>query len=336
MFKEEGKKVKFSGQLAAASMIGGFVLAVSACGPGVTGGSSDGEYPSQRIEIIVPYGAGGATDTHARSLADGLSTDLGVNVQIVNKPGSGGAIGTSEAAQAAADGYELLFAPASAFTSVPNLQEVSYSEEDFEGIAMMHQQGYGLVAKAAEYESLDDLSAADGRITYAFTGTGNPTHLAAESFAQEAGLEVEGVPFDAATDAIQAVRGGQVDFTIADLNIAGAQVEQDDDLVALAVSTEERQEKMPDVPTFHEEGYMPDDVYAARFALAAPAGTPEETISTLRASTDAVLESEAFGEFAETNYLYPSPYDDPQQWFTEWVPEERDRVAAKFDEFGIG
>lgn len=329
-------KVKFSARLTTASVIGSLVFAVSACGPGVSGASGDDDYPSQRIEIIVPYGAGGATDTHARSLADGLSTELGVNVQIVNQPGSGGAIGTSEAAQATADGYELLFAPASAFTSVPNLQAVSYSEADFEGIAMMYQQGYGLVASTDDFESLEDLASADGRITYAFTGTGNPTHLAAESFAQEAGIEVEGVPFDAATDAIQAVRGGQVDFTIADLNIAGAQVDQDDDLIALAVSTEERQEQMPDVPTFHEEGYMPDDVYAARFALAAPAGTPDETLSTLRESIDTVLTSDSFGEFAEANYLYPSPYEDPQEWFTEWVPEERDRIATKFDEFGIG
>lgn len=328
--------MKSSMRLTAASVIGGLVIAVSACGPGVSGGSGGGDYPSKRIEIIVPYGAGGATDTHARSLADGLSTELGVNVQIVNQPGSGGAIGTSEAAQASPDGYELLFAPASAFTSVPNLQNVSYSEEDFEGIAMMYQQGYGLVAGADDFESLDDLASADGRITYAFTGTGNPTHLAAESFAQEAGIEVEGVPFDAATDAIQAVRGGQVDFTIADLNIAGAQVDQDDDLVALAVSADERQEQLPDVPTFQEEGYMPDDVYAARFALAAPAGTPDETLETIRESTDAVLTSESFGEFAKTNYLYPSPFDDPQKWFTEWIPKERDRVKTKFDEFGIG
>src|SRR5699024_1986327 len=241
-----------------------------------------------------------------------------------------------EAAQAAADGYELLFAPASAFTSVPNLQEVSYSEEDFEGIAMMHQQGYGLVAKAAEYESLDDLSAADGRITYAFTGTGNPTHLAAESFAQEAGLEVEGVPFDAATDAIQAVRGGQVDFTIADLNIAGSQVSQDEELVALGVSTEERQEQLPDVPTFHEEGYIQDEVYAARFALAAPAETSASTIESIREASAAVLESDSFGEFASANYLYPSPHEDAEEWFTEWIPEERERTAAKFEEVGIG
>lgn len=328
--------MKLSARLTAVSVIGSLALAVSACGPGMSGGAGGDEYPSQRIEVIVPYGAGGATDTHARALADGLSTELGVNVQIVNQPGSGGAIGTSEAAQATADGYELLFAPASAFTSVPNLQTVSYSEEDFEGIAMMYQQGYGLVAGADDFTSLEDLASAEGRLTYAFTGTGNPTHLAAESFAQESGIEVEGVPFDAATDAIQAVRGGQVDFTIADLNIAGAQVSQDEDLVALAVSTEERQPQMPDVPTFHEEGYMPDDVYAARFAMAAPAGTPDETISTLRDSIDTVLTSDSFGEFAETNYLYPSPFDDTQEWFAEWIPEERDRVATKFEEFGIG
>lgn len=329
-------KVKFSTRLTAVSVTSGLVLAVTACGPGMSGGGGDDDYPSERIEIVVPYGAGGATDTHARALAEGLSTELGVNVQIVNQPGSGGAIGTSEAAQATPDGYELLFAPASAFTSVPNLQTVSYSEEDFVGIAMMHQQGYGMVAGADDFESLDDLASADGRITYAFTGTGNPTHLAAESFAQETGLEVEGVPFDAATDAIQAVRGGQVDFTIADLNIAGAQVDQDEDLVALAVSTEERQPQMPDVPTFHEEGYMADDVYAARFAMAAPADTPEETISTLREGIGTVLTSDSFSEFSEANYLYPSPYDDPQEWFTEWIPEERDSVATKFEAFGIG
>ena len=317
------------------AVLGAMTLAVTACGPGATGGSSDDDFPSQRVEIVVPYGAGGATDTHARALAEGLTDEMGVDVQIVNQPGSSGAIGTSEVGQANADGYQLLFAPASSFTSVPNLQDVSYSEEDFSGIAMMHQQGYGVVARASDYEELADLADEDGRVTYAFTGTGNPTHLASESFAQEAGLEVEGVPFDAATDAIQAVRGGQVDFTVADLNIAGAQVSQDDELVALAVSTEERQEQLPEVPTFHEEGYMPDDVYAARFALAAPKDTPESTVESIRKATGAVLESESFSEFASTNYLYPSPHDDAQQWFTEWIPEERERTAEKFDEFGI-
>jgi tripartite-type tricarboxylate transporter receptor subunit TctC len=320
----------------AIAMTGGLMLSAAACGPGMSGGGGGGEYPSDRVEIVVPYGAGGATDTHARALAEELGTDLGANVQIVNRPGSSGAIGTSDVAQAAADGYTLIFAPASAFTSVPNLQDVSYSEDDFAGIAMLHQQGYGLVAAADSYESLEDLASAEGRITYALTGTGNPTHLAAETFAKEAGLDAEGVPFDAATDAIQAVRGGQVDFAIADLNIAGAQVDQDEELAALAVTTEERQPQLPDVPTFHEVGYLEDEVFAARFALAAPAGTPDEVLTTLRDSTATVLESDSFGAFADANYLYPSPVDDPQRWFTDWIPNERDHVAEQFDEFGIG
>lgn len=328
--------VNISKYAKAASLLGAMALTVSACGPGMSGGSGGGDFPSQRVEIIVPYGAGGATDTHARALAEQLTEELGVDVQIVNQPGSSGAIGTSEAAQAKADGYQLLFAPASSFTSVPNLQEVSYSEDDFTGVSMMFEQGYGLVAAASDYEDLGDLADADGRVTYAFTGTGNPTHLVAESFAQEAGIEVEGVPFDAATDAIQAVRGGQVDFTVGDLNIAGAQVSQDDELVALAVSTEERQERLPDVPTLHEEGYMPDDVYASRFALATPAETPEETVEAIREATDAVLNSDEFSEFATANYLYPSPHDDAEKWFTDWIPEERERTADKFEEFGIG
>lgn len=324
------------GRLKAVSVLGVVALAVTACGPGATGGSDGDEFPSQRIEIIVPYGAGGATDTHGRALAEGLTEEMGVDVQIVNLPGSTGAIGTSEGAQANADGYQLLFAGASAFTSVPNLQEVSYSEQDFTGISMLYQQGYGLVTRASDYEELEDLASEDGRITYAYTGTGNPTHLASENFAREAGLDVEGVPFDAATDAIQAVRGGQVDFTVTDLNIVGAQVSQDDELVALAVTTEERQEQLPDVPTFHEAGYIPDDVYAARFALAAPAETPESTVETIREATGAVLESDSFSEFASANSLYPSPHEDAEQWLMEWVPEERERTAVQFEEFGIG
>lgn len=318
------------------SMIGTAALVMTACGPGVTGGSSGSDFPSQRIEIVVPYGAGGATDTHARSVAEGVAGELGVNVQVVNKPGSSGAIGTSETAQANADGYELLFAPASSFTSVPNLQSVSYSEDDFAGISMMFEQGYGLVTRAADFEDLEDLASQEGRVTYAYTGTGNPTHLTAEDFADEAGLEVEGVPFDAATDAIQAVRGGQVDFAIGDLNIAGAQVAQDEDLTALAVTTEERQSQLPEVPTFHEEGFLPDEVYASRFAIAAPTGTPDEVIEILRGAFDTVLTSDAHTEFAEANYLYPSPHTDAQAWFVEWIPQERELVATKLDEFGIG
>ncbi|WP_051297816.1 tripartite tricarboxylate transporter substrate binding protein [Brevibacterium album] len=323
-------------RVAALTAIGTAALLLSACGPGVTGGSADGEFPSKRIEIVVPYGAGGATDTHARAVADGMAGELGVDVQVVNKPGSAGAIGTSETAQAGADGYELLFAAASSFTAVPNLQEISYSEDDFTGVAMMFEQGYGLVVHEDDFTDLADLASQDGRVTYAYTGTGNPTHLASEDFAAEAGLEAEGVPFDAATDAIQAVRGGQVDFAIADLNIAGSQVSQDEELAALAVTTEERQEQLPDVPTFHEEGYLGEEVYASRFALAAPAGTPEETVGVLRGAVETVLGSDSFSEFAASNYLYPSPHTDAEEWFTTWIPEERELVAGKFDEFGIG
>lgn len=314
---------------AATTALGCVLLAASGCAP-----PGDEEYPDDPVEIIVPFAAGGATDAVTRALAEGLEDSLDTSVLVVNRPGGGAAIGATEVANSDPDGHTVFLATGSSFTTTPLLQDVDYSPDNFRGVVGVADQPYLLiVAEDSDWQELEDVEGAD-HVTFAVTGNGNNTHLATGSFLNDLGVEHEAVPFDDATTAIQAVNGDQVDMAAVDLNIAAPQAE-DGRVRALAVTSEERIEDLPDVPTFTESGFEGSSGILSRMALAVPAETEDDRVETLRAATEEVIASSDFQEFAEANYLLDAEFSGGDEWMEDFVPQDRERAEALFEEMDL-
>ena len=304
----------------------------------LTGGAAcdagDAEFPFDRFELIVPYNPGGSNDTAGRLLASEVESISGQQVVVVNRPGGGAAVGITEAMSAPADGYNMVITPNSAFASVPLVQEVSYTPEDFRSVGPLYDQPHIIVShKDSDIQSLDDLEQVTDRITYTILAQGHVTHLSLGSVLNDMGLEAEPVPYDSATDSLQAVTSGQVDVGIIDMNIAVPQVESGD-VTALAINTEERHPAFPDIESLVEAGYPDGAGYLSRNMISVPADTPDEVATELQSLLTEAYESEAYQQFMEENYLLEPEYEGAA-FIEEFIPEERERLVAAFDDLGI-
>jgi tripartite-type tricarboxylate transporter receptor subunit TctC len=173
-------------------------------------------YPTRPITLIVPWPAGGSTDTHLRKVAELASKQLGQPIIVENKPGFGGMLGPSQMAKnAAPDGYTLSQITVNAFRA-PYLQKVDWDPmNDFTYIIGVSGYTFGLVVKAdSAFKTFNDLvayaKANPGQMSYGSTGTGTSPHLLMEVVADKAGVKLLHVPFKGNADSTQALMGGHV------------------------------------------------------------------------------------------------------------------------------
>jgi tripartite-type tricarboxylate transporter receptor subunit TctC len=173
-------------------------------------------YPSRPITLIVPWPAGGSTDTHLRKLSEIASRHLGQPIVIENKPGAGGMLGPAGMARSAApDGYTLSQLTVAAFRQ-PYMQKVDWDPlRDFTYIIGVSGYSFGMVVKTdSPFKTFDDLiayaRANPGKMSYASTGTGTSPHLLVEELAGKAGVQLLHVPFKGNADSTQALLGGHV------------------------------------------------------------------------------------------------------------------------------
>lgn len=312
------------------------LLTAALAGCGASGGSGGAaeDYPTKNIEMLVGFAPGGHNDTTARKFAASLEDELGQKILVVNRPGGGGVLASTEAANAQPDGYSLLFAPTGAFTSGMLQQSVSYDFGDFRSIQPVADNGFVVAVPAdSPYKSLDDLSEASGRLTYSSFGEGHPTHLIGAEVAAVKGFEAENVGYDGSPTALQAIVNGDVDYGIQDVTSAQPRLKSGE-IRALAISTAERVEALPDVPTVVEEG-VENAVFTGSQALVVQAEAPENVIATLEEAAGNAVADPEFVEFVETN-AGTVPDVEGEKWFTETVPAERDRFVEMYERLGIG
>src|SRR5262249_27096089 len=173
------------------------------------------DFPSRQIEIVVPFVAGGTTDTIARALGHRLSEKFGQPVVINNRPGAGGAIGTAAVAKAAPDGHTLLIHTI-AFATNPSLQKQPYDPiQDFAPITQIASLPLMLVVHPSlPVQNVAQLIALakekPGQLDYASSGIGTSPHLAAEMFKQMAGINLVHIPFKGNAEVMNAMLGGHV------------------------------------------------------------------------------------------------------------------------------
>lgn len=175
------------------------------------------EYPERAIELTIPAGAGGGTDTSARKLAILLEEALGTSIAVLNVGGGGGSVGASQFMQAKPDGYSLFATWNSPLTTVPQVQNVAYSLESFTPIASTSETAYTLCVKAdfpaaTGEEFLTELAANPAKYTYGNDGIGGTMQLAAERIFQIKNIDAIAIPFGGAGETLQNFLGGHVDI----------------------------------------------------------------------------------------------------------------------------
>ena len=255
-------------------------------------------YPTQPIKVIVPYGAGSATDILARRTGASLTSLLGQAVVVDNKAGGSGAIGASFAARAPADGYTLFFGTTQTQSVNPHLLEtMSYDPmKDFAPVGIHTWLPYAIVVNANSklntYADLRAAAAADpGKLTYASIGNGTTSHLIMLLLQQRTNLKLTHVPYRGSAQAQTDLIGGQVDMTF-DTVVSMLPHIKSGKLRPLAVSTLKRSPLLPDVPTLHELGVSNFEV-GAWLGLLAPAGTPKYIVDKLNQELNMALDDEA-------------------------------------------
>jgi len=246
-------------------------------------------WPTRPVRIIVPFGPGGPTDIFGRLMAQKFSEQLGKQFYVENILGGAGNVGTGQAARAAPDGHTILL-NVSAFVTNPAFTKAPYDPvEDFAPVSLPVASAIAvLVHPSVPAKTIADLVALiranPGQYSYATGGAGAQPHLAFEQFRVSLGLDIVHVPFTGAGPAVAALVAGHVKIGISSLPPAMEQIKAGS-LRALALTSQMRSSKLPDIPTVAQAGYpiLEGDQWLGIFV---PVGTPPEIIATLRRLID--------------------------------------------------
>lgn len=243
-------------------------------------------YPNRPIKIVVPYAAGGAVDTVARTIGQPLSEALKQPVIVDNRRGASANIGMEIAANAAPDGYTLLMASNGIATNMALFPQLKFDgQRDFAPIARIGYAPLVIVVPASSpAKSLKDLlamaKAEPGKLTYASAGNGSSGHLAGELLKSKAQIDVLHVPYKGGAPAITDLLGERISFMPINPVEVMAHIRGAGRLRALAVASDKRFPALPDVPTVAEAG-LPGYEASVWWGLVAPAKTPPEIVRQL-------------------------------------------------------
>jgi tripartite-type tricarboxylate transporter receptor subunit TctC len=247
-------------------------------------------FPDRPIRLIVPFAAGGGTDSIARDMARTLGEKLGQAVVVENRGGGGGSIGANVVAHAAPDGYTLLFATSTFVTNAAAEATSTYDvEKSFQPIALIGR-GPLLVVTSKDLgvksvAELRELAAKKpGAINFCSAGNGSINHLSGELFKQRANVQMTHVPYKGSGPATMDLLAGRVQVFFATVPTILPQV-KDHRVQLLAVTSKTRSPLFPDTPTMAEAG-IPDFDISTWWGVLAPAGTPPDVVNKLNTAVN--------------------------------------------------
>ncbi len=269
--------------------------------------SAQASYPTQPITFIVPYAAGGSSDTRSRQVAQHMSETLGVPVVVENKPGASGNIGTAHVARAKPDGYTIglgNFAPMSVnkalygdtlpFDPAKDIQPIALIERGAMVLAVNSNSAY-----QSAQELIADAKANPDKLNYASTGAGGASHLITELFKQRGGFDATHIPYRGGAPAVNDLIGGNVDMYLELASLFIPHLSANEPRIrALAISAENRVTALPDLPTFKELGI--DLVGSNWFGVVAPAGIPQDVLAKLNDAVNQALRDESYRKIVES------------------------------------
>jgi tripartite-type tricarboxylate transporter receptor subunit TctC len=286
-------------------------------------------WPEKQVELINPWGAGGAADLQARKLAETISKDLGQPMVVRNVTGAGGAIAYNEVHKAKPDGYTMIWY-SGAINTLAVRKQIKFDHKDFDSIAGVGIETIAIaVNKTAPWKDFKEFVAHikqnPGKVTVGNSGMGSVTHLVPVLMATRIGAQVVHVPFGTGL-AVASLMGGKIDASSQHPAEVLSQVKAGEVRV-LAVSSEKRINLWPDVPTMKELGV--DVVYDQWRGFAAPKGTPPAVIEKMSALIKRAVESQEWADFTASVGTTPV-YRDPVS-FGKFVAE-MDKVTKEIAE----
>jgi tripartite-type tricarboxylate transporter receptor subunit TctC len=250
-------------------------------------------YPTKTITMIVPFAAGGPTDTVARLIAQSMGTKLKQQIIVENVGGAGGTIGAGRVAKATPDGYTIFVHHIGHATAPSLYRKLTYNAIDsFEPVGLITDVPMTIVARgnfpAKDIkEFLSYVKANKDKVTYANAGVGSASHLCGMLFMTAIGTDLTTVPYKGTGPAMNDLLGGQVDFMCDQTTNTTSQIKSGK-IKAYAVTTKNRLAAMPNLPTLNESG-LPGFEVAVWHGLYAPKGTPKPVIDTLAGALQVAL-----------------------------------------------
>lgn len=259
--------------------------------PGAAGAQS---WPSKPIKLVVPFTAGGSTDTVARIMAEKLTARLGQPVIVENRAGAGGLTGSDSVAKSPPDGYTYLVGTSSTMAIIPHLySKPAYDPaRDFAPVILLGTADIvivthpGVPAKSVK-ELLAHAKANPGKLTFASGGNGSISHLLGEYFKSMASVDLLHVPYKGDAQMVTDMLGGRVDMAFGTAVVFLPHIKAGK-VNAIAVTNPKRSTTQGHLPTVSESG-VPGYEAVQWFGIAAPAGTPREIVQRLNDEARAVL-----------------------------------------------
>ncbi|RJG07023.1 tripartite tricarboxylate transporter substrate binding protein BugD [Noviherbaspirillum cavernae] len=253
-------------------------------------------YPTKTITMIVPFAAGGPTDTVARLVAQSMGNTLKQQIIVENVGGAGGTIGAARVAKADPDGYTLFLHHIGQSTAPTLYRKLPYNAIDsFEPIGLVTDVPMTFVARkdfpAKDFkELLAYVKANKTKVTYANAGVGSASHLCGMLFMSAIDTELTTVPYKGTGPAMNDLLGGQVDFMCDQTTNTTSQI-KGGKIKVYGVTTKTRVPSLPDVPTLNEAG-LPGFEVAVWHGLYAPKGTPKPVVDKLATALQAALKDQ--------------------------------------------
>ncbi len=296
-------------------------------------------YPVKPITMIAPFPPGGVADIVGRPLAASMERALKQPVLVVNRPGAGGAVGTTAAAKASADGYTILMSLSSISifpVSDPiNGRPAPYQLSDFAPIALVTADPTVLVVAAdGPYKTIHDFIASakafPGKMNYSSSGVYGTLHVAMEMFANAAGIKLFHVPYQGGGPAVAALLGGQVHALASGPAAAIGQI-KGGKMRALAGWGDQRLPLMPELPTFKELGFKDVEFYIWA-GVFAPAATPAPIVQRLRGAVRAAVADPQFKGAMEKVQTPVNYLDAPE--FRTFLARDAARLKVAVEKIG--
>jgi tripartite-type tricarboxylate transporter receptor subunit TctC len=254
------------------------------------------DFPTKPVTMIVPFSAGGPTDTVGRLIGRAMEVDLKQPVIVENVGGPGGTLGAGRVARATPDGYTILLHHIGQSTAPTLYRNLTYNPvDDFETIGMVNDVPMTIIArKDFPPNNLKELiayvKANKDKVTYANAGLGAASHLCGMLFMTAIQTDLTTVPYKGTAPAMNDLLGGQVDFMCDQTTNTTSQIKAGK-VKVYAVTSKKRVPSLPDVPTADEAG-LPGFEVGVWHGLYAPKGTPKPVIDRLNKALKAALKDE--------------------------------------------
>lgn len=360
MVKGEGKVKK--NWILVLSLVMAVILSFTGCASGDASSADEGQaavaqesaaaetaaYPEKEVTVIVPWGAGGITDTVARTFTTAFEEALGQSVTVVNMSGASGAIGTESAYAEEADGYTILFsAETPGVFNVMGTSQLNFS--DFDPIMMMVQDTKVVVVPAdSPYETFEQLVEAmktnPGQVKLSYSSPGASGHIQGLTL-NLADIDVNMTPYGGGSDAMIACISGEVDFTFGNYGTVKDYLESGE-LRALASFTDTQVEFLEGVPPMTDALPELKSIFPLYFpnCIMVKQGTPDEIKSVIRTAAEEAIQMEVWTEFvANRNYqtLHDLSHDeivaywDKYTSITSWLLDDAGATVNSPEDYGI-